>query len=92
MIRTLRSTSTVLALALLLTGAAQAQPLRDRTGPAGVLDRLQHWISSLWTPPGGALLSSAWEEEGGVMDPDGRPGPTSQGEGADAGGFMDPNG
>lgn len=91
MSRTLRSTSTALALTLLLAGAAQAQPLRDRTGPA-VLDLFRGWISSLWTPPGGAVLSSAWEEEGGVMDPDGRPAPSSQGEGADAGGVMDPDG
>lgn len=38
MTRILRSTSTALALGLLLAGAARAQPLRDRTGPAGVLD------------------------------------------------------
>lgn len=91
MSRTLRTTFAVLALTLLLAGAARAQPLRDRTGPAGVLDRFQDWISSLWTLPWEAL-SPAWEEEGGIMDPDGRPGPASQGEGADAGGFMDPNG
>lgn len=91
MTRFLRSTSTALALALLLAGAAQAQPLKDRTGPAGVLDLLRGWISSLWTPPEGAI-SLVWEEEGGVMDPDGRPVPSSQGEGTDAGGTMDPNG
>ena len=91
MTRTLRSTSTALALALLLAGAAQAQPLKERTGPAGVLDLLRGWISSLWSPPGGAI-SSAWEEAGGVMDPDGRTGPAPQGQGADEGGTMDPNG
>ena len=92
MTRTLRSTFATLALSLLLAGAAQAQPLRDRTGPAGVLDLFRGWISSLRTPPGGAVLSSIWEEEGGVMDPDGRTGPAPQGHGTDEGGTMDPNG
>ena len=90
MTRILRSTFTALALTLLLAGAAQAQPIRDRTDAAGVLDLFRDWISSLWTPQG--AISSAWENAGGVMDPDGRPIPSSHGEGADAGGTMDPNG
>jgi hypothetical protein len=90
--RTLRSTCIAIALALVLAGAAQARPLRETpapAGPAALLDLVQGWLTSLWPPTG---LSPIWAEEGGIMDPNGRPATAPQGPGQDAGGIMDPNG
>jgi hypothetical protein len=76
------------ALALLLAGSAQARPIARRAappGPAALLDLFQDWLQSL-------RLSPAWEEAGGIMDPDGRDGTAPPKPGQDAGGVMDPNG
>lgn len=89
--RLFRSLAVALALALVLAGSAQAGPIDRRAappGPAGLLDLLQDWLRSLWSAP----VSPVWEEEGGIMDPNGRDGTAPPPPGQDAGGIMDPNG
>jgi hypothetical protein len=90
--RFLRSSSAALALALALSGSAQAGQLREAASPSRVslIESFQEWFRSLVPHPGG--LGVLWEEEGGIMDPDGRPTGSSQEPGSDAGGIMDPDG
>ena len=97
MTRFFRFFATALVLALLMAGSVHAFPL-DRSAPAGptaLLDRLQEWLGSLWTPQ---PFSHAWEEAGITMDPDGRDGaPPASPEGPDSPGTdegitMDPDG
>lgn len=80
-----------LALALMLAGSAQAGPIVRRAappGPTALLDLLQNWLRSLRT----VQPSPIWEEEGSIMDPNGRDGTAPPRPGQDAGGIMDPNG
>jgi hypothetical protein len=90
--RFLRSGSAALALALALSGSAQAGQLREPAFPGRVslVQNFQEWLRSFAPHLGG--LAVLWEEEGGIMDPDGRPTGSSQEPGSDAGGFMDPDG
>lgn len=94
MTRFFRSFTTVLALLLVMAGSANALPL-DRSAPAGptaLLERLQGWLASLWTPQ---PFSPAWAEAGITMDPNGRdsaPPAPPEGPGTDAGIIMDPDG
>lgn len=91
MTRCFRFFATALVLALLLAGSAHALP-RERSAPAGParwIERVQEWLGSLWTP---RSLSQTWEEEGVIMDPNGRDSAPPQGPGADAGVTMDTNG
>lgn len=69
--RFLRSSSAALALALVLTGSAQAGPLREPASPdrVSLIEAFQGWLRSL-TPHLGSL-SVLWDEEGSIMDPDG---------------------
>jgi hypothetical protein len=91
--RIVRSISAALALALVTAASAQAGPVQGRAAPEtpAVLETLQGWLASLWTTPA-AGLSRIWEEEGSIMDPDGRPTGTPQVPGQDAGSIMDPDG
>lgn len=91
MTRCFRSLATALALVLLTAGSAHAFPLERSApaGPAALIDRLQEWLGSLWTPQ---PFSSAWEDAGITMDPDGRDSVPPQGPETDAGVTMDPNG
>ena len=91
--RFLRSSSAALVLALALSGSAQAGPLREPASPGRVslIESFREWLRSLTPQPGG--LTILWEEEGSIMDPDGRPtGSLSQEPRPDAGGIMDPDG
>lgn len=75
-----------LALALMLAGSAQAGPIARRAappGPAALLDLLQGWLQA---------LRPVWEEEGGIMDPNGRDGTAPPKAAQDEGGIMDPDG
>ncbi len=94
--RLYRPAAAALALALLLAGSAQAGPISRRAappGPTALLDLFQGWLQSLRTAlPDTARLSPVWEEEGSIMDPDGRDGTAPPKPGQDAGGVMDPNG
>ena len=96
MTRLFRPVAAALALALFLAGSAQAGPISRRDappGPAALLDLLQGWLLSLRTAlPDPARLSPVWEEEGGIMDPDGRDGTAPPKPGQDAGSIMDPDG
>jgi hypothetical protein len=69
--RFLRSSSVALVLALALSGAAQAGPIRERASPVRVslFETFQVWLRSLAPHPGG--LTVLWEEEGSIMDPNG---------------------
>lgn len=89
--RFLCSGSVALALALALSGSAQAGPIREPgfSGRVSLFESFQEWLRSLTPRLGLAVL---WEEEGGIMDPNGRPTGLSQEPGPDAGGIMDPNG
>lgn len=92
--RLLRPVAAALVLALFLAGSAQAGPIARRAappGPAALLDLLQSWLQSLRLPDP-ARLSPVWEEEGSIMDPNGRDGTAPPKPGQDAGGIMDPNG
>ena len=81
--RGIRSFVLALALLLLASAAVQARPLRARP-PAGLLDDLWTWVSS---------VLGFGHKSGSSMDPNGLqrqvppPGTTS-----DAGGMMDPDG
>lgn len=89
--RLFRSVAAALVLALVLAGSAQAGPIDRRAappGPAGFLDLLQDWLQSLRNAP----VSPIWEEEGGIMDPNGRDGTAPPPPGQDEGSIMDPNG
>jgi hypothetical protein len=91
MSRLFRPVAAALALALFLAGSAQAGPVARRAappGPAALLDLLQGWLPFLRTAP----LSPVWEEEGGIMDPNGRDGTAPPKPGQDEGGIMDPDG
>lgn len=91
--RLFRRVAAAVALALLLAGSAQAGPIGRRAsppGPADLLDLLQSWLRALRSDPTG--LSPAWEEEGGIMDPNGRDGTAPPPPGQDEGSIMDPNG
>jgi hypothetical protein len=90
--RFLRSGSAALALALALSGSAQAGQLREpaSSGRVSLIENFQEWLRSLGPHPGG--LGGLWEEEGSIMDPDGRPTGSSQEPGSDAGSIMDPDG
>lgn len=91
MTRLFRPVAAALALALFLAGSAQAGPIARRDappGPAALLDLFQGWLQSLRTAP----LSPVWEEEGGIMDSDGRDGTAPPKPGQDEGSIMDPNG
>lgn len=94
--RLFRSVAAALALVLLLAGSAQAGPIARRAappGPTAFLDLLQGWLQSLRSAlPDAGRLSPVWEEEGSIMDPDGRDGTAPPKPGQDAGGIMDPNG
>jgi len=96
MSRLFRPAAAALALALLLAGSAQAGPIARRAappGPAAFLDLLQGWLQFLRTaPPDTGRFSPVWEEEGSIMDPDGRDGTAPPKPGQDAGGIMDPDG
>ena len=86
--RLFRPAAAAFALALLLAGSAQARPIARRAappGPATLLDLFQGWLQSL-------RLSPIWEEEGGIMDPDGRDGAAPPKPGQDEGSIMDPDG
>lgn len=95
MTRFFRSTAAAITLALMLAGTVHALPLEQRSAQPGLgamIERIQGWLASLGSPQ---MLSSAWEEEGIIMDPDGRdsvPPAPPEGPGADAGIIMDPNG
>lgn len=92
MTRFFRSTATAITLAVLLAGAVHALPMEQRSsrpGPAALIERIQGWLASLASPQ---PLSSAWAEEGSIMDPDGRDSAPPEGPGADAGSIMDPDG
>ena len=69
--RFLSSSSAAFALALALSGAAQAGPVRERAAPVRVslFETFQEWLRSLAPHPSG--LTVLWEEEGSIMDPDG---------------------
>ena len=69
--RFLRFGFAVLVLSLALSGAAQAGPIRKPASSVRVplLESFQKWLRSLAHHPTG--LSGLWEEEGGIMDPDG---------------------
>jgi hypothetical protein len=89
--RPFRSFAAALVLALLLATSAQAGSIGRRAsppGPAVLLDLLQGWLHFLRTAP----LSPVWEEEGGIMDPNGRDGTAPPKPGQDAGSIMDPDG
>jgi hypothetical protein len=90
--RFLRSGSAALALALALSGSAQAGPLREPASPdrVSLIESFQEWFRSLAPHVGG--LAVFWEEEGGIMDPNGHPTGSSQAPGSDAGSIMDPDG
>lgn len=94
--RLFRPAAAALALALLLAGSAQARPIARRAappGPAALLNLFQDWLHSLRTAlPDTGRPSPVWEEEGGIMDPNGRDGTAPPKPGQDAGGIMDPNG
>ena len=81
--RGIRSLVLTLALLLLASAAVQARPLRARP-PAGLLDELWTWVSS---------VLGSWSKEGGMMDPDGhKSGSTMDPNGHKSGGMMDPDG
>jgi hypothetical protein len=88
--RLFRPIAAAFTLTLLLAGSAQAGPIARRAAPPGpaLLDLLHDWLQSLRT----ARLSPVWEEEGSIMDPDGRDGTAPPKPGQDAGGIMDPDG
>jgi hypothetical protein len=89
--RFLRSGSAALALALALSGSAQAEQFREpASSRVSMIENFQEWLRSLAPHPGG--LGVLWEEEGSIMDPDGRPTGSSQEPGSDAGSIMDPDG
>ena len=68
--RFLRSGSAALALALALSGSAQAGQLREpASSRVSLIEDFQEWLRSLGPHPGG--LGVLWEEEGSIMDPDG---------------------
>jgi hypothetical protein len=69
--RFLRSSSVALALALALSGAAQAGLVRERAAPvrASLFETFQEWLRALAPHPSGVAV--LWEEEGSIMDPDG---------------------
>lgn len=69
--RCLRSGFAALALALVLSGSAQAGPLREQASPsrASLLETIQEWLRFLTPQPVG--LAALWDEEGSIMDPDG---------------------
>jgi hypothetical protein len=89
--RLFRPAAAAFALALLLAGSAQAGPIARRAappGPAALFNLFQGWLQSLRTAP----PSPIWEEEGSIMDPNGRDGTAPSKPGQDAGSIMDPNG
>ncbi|HEY0552900.1 MAG TPA: hypothetical protein VGG20_01450 [Thermoanaerobaculia bacterium] len=94
--RAIRSLALALTLPVLAAGAVHARPLAARPSPAGILDRLWHWVSSHLpaTKEGGTMDPDGFTaKEGSTMDPDGSrhtlfaPPPAP-----DAGGMMDPDG
>ena len=92
MTRFFRSIAAAITLTLLLAGTVHALPMERRSaqpGPSALIERIQGWLAALWAPQ---PFSSAWEEEGSIMDPDGRDSVQPEGPGADAGSIMDPNG
>ena len=92
MTRFFRSSAAAITMALLLAGTVHALPVERRTiqpGPAALIERIQGWLASLRVPQ---PFSSAWEEEGIIMDPDGRDGVQPEGPGTDEGSIMDPDG
>jgi len=94
--RLFRPAAAALVLALLLAGSAQAGPIARRAappGPVAFLDLFQDWLCSLRTAlPDTAGLSPVWEQEGSIMDPNGRDGTAPPKPSQDEGGIMDPNG
>ena len=69
--RFLCSGSVALALALALSGSAQAGPIREPASPgrASLFESFQEWLQSLTPRLSG--LAVLWEEEGSIMDPNG---------------------
>jgi len=77
MLRKVGLLALVLALTLLVSGAAQAKPLAGSaraSESAGVIARLWDWISHLFQRPGEVSqggITSSWEADGSHMDPNG---------------------
>ena len=90
--RVLRSGFTALALVFVLSESAQAGLLGETASPgrASLFATFQEWIRSFVHHP--TSLAVLWEEEGSIMDPNGRPTGSSQEPQSDAGSIMDPNG
>lgn len=67
----------VVALILLVSGAAQAMPLAGSAWPAesaGVIERLCDWVAGFFPRLGQVSpgeTSSSWEADGSHMDPNG---------------------
>ena len=91
MSRNVRSIALALLLILVSASAAQALPVGEGPG-SGLVSRMLSWIGTLLSPkvPG---LTSAFDQAGSSMDPNGEPqnnnwpAPTSE-----EGSSMDPNG
>jgi hypothetical protein len=83
----IRIPALALAATLALAAPAAAAPWADSPAGFGWLAQAWQRLVGLWE---GGLSNSVWGEEGGAMDPDGRPGLVSiWGE---EGSAMDPNG
>jgi hypothetical protein len=78
MLRKVGLLALVLALTLLVSGAAQAKPLAGSIRASeshGIVDRFWDWMESLFRlgGPSSEQVKSVWEEEGSHADPNGNP-------------------
>lgn len=76
MLRNAGSLALVVALILLVSGAAQAMPLAGPARPSesrGIVDRFWGWLETLFQIPDpfSGQVQSVWEEEGSHADPNG---------------------
>lgn len=76
MLRKVGLLALLLALTLLVSGAAQARPLAGSTRASesqGFVDRFWDWIESLFRVGGSASgeVRSTWEADGSHLDPHG---------------------
>ena len=76
MLRKVGLLALVLALTLLVSGAAQAMPLAGSTRASeshGIVDRFWDWIESFFRfgGPSSGKVKSVWEADGSHLDPHG---------------------
>lgn len=76
MLRKVGLLALVLALTLLVSGAAQARPLAGSTRASesrGIVDRFWDWIEALFRfgGPSSGQVKSVWAEDGSHLDPNG---------------------